>query len=341
MRILIPSGAGAPGFGGIVSCLRKAFPEVFILAGDAQEFSYGKKLANQFISMPSSSEKNYIHKIFSVIKDNAVSVVLPITTGELDTLSQYQREIQQLGAGIAISGVGQIKTLNNKHSFYQFLQERNIETPRFAEVKSKAEFLHVVQENWPDKNGFICKPSCGNGGRGFRIFADINMVQKNYFTGKLSNVYTTVSAFEQEAPDNFEQPILLSEYLPGREYTVDALFRHGVLLGMCIRSRDKVVSGISVSGSFVKNASIEETIENISKSMELHGPIGFQFKENWQGKPLMLECNPRLQGASSTAVFAGINLPALAVKIAMDQEITRFESPDGISFSRYWTDVQM
>ena len=46
IKVFIPSGAGAPGFAGIVRCLRKD-SRVEIFAGDTNPNPYGKVLANE------------------------------------------------------------------------------------------------------------------------------------------------------------------------------------------------------------------------------------------------------------------------------------------------------
>jgi len=68
VRILIPSGAGAPGFAGIVRCLRK-LPDVYIAAGDSREYVYGSQLADAFEVVPSSQDEQiYVEKVVAMCK---------------------------------------------------------------------------------------------------------------------------------------------------------------------------------------------------------------------------------------------------------------------------------
>jgi carbamoyl-phosphate synthase large subunit len=64
-------------------------------------------------------------------------------------------------------------------------------------------------------------------------------------------------------------------------------------------------------------------------------------KDSQNGDPLLLEINPRVQGTIVAALGAGVNLPLLAVKKAMEIPVEPSEMAVawGTSFSRYWTET--
>lgn len=338
IRILIPSGAGAPGFGGIVECL-KEIPNVKIFCGDIDADAYGKQLSEGFVLMPKSSDVLYFKAVIEAAKKFACNVVLPITTGELFVLSEKQNEMISAGIQIAISPFESMKIINDKGALYRYLKSNNLPCISFNICNSKEELFTACKElNYP-KNKLILKPCLGNGGRGLRLLVDEEYQQNNYFGGKFSNLSTTLKAMETEMPEVFPGAMMLCEYLPGKEYSVDVLASSGETIGMAIRLRKKIVSGISVSGSFHRIESIEQQVFQLVKQLNLHGPIGFQFKEDSDGFPYLLEINPRLQGAVSGAMAAGINFPKLAVELALGNVPPSFETPSTGSFSRYWKDV--
>ncbi len=73
--------------------------------------------------------------------------------------------------------------------------------------------------------------------------------------------------------------------------------------------------------------------------LRLNGVVGFQFKKNEQGIPCIIESNPRLQGTVILSVAAGANLPCLAVKMALGQQIERPKVKWGVKMIRYWDEV--
>ena len=78
VTILIPSGAGAPGFAGICRCLREELSWQ-IVAGDTNEHAYGKALCDEFFVVSSSeNEQSYLDAVMVACERYAVDVILPI-----------------------------------------------------------------------------------------------------------------------------------------------------------------------------------------------------------------------------------------------------------------------
>lgn len=78
--------------------------------------------------------------------------------------------------------------------------------------------------------------------------------------------------------------------------------------------------------------------------MGLTGAFGFQFIEDAEGVPKIIECNPRVQGTMVTAFYAGLNIPWLAVKEAItdpkDVVPHKWSGPPGsVHYIRQWTGV--
>jgi carbamoyl-phosphate synthase large subunit len=134
--------------------------------------------------------------------------------------------------------------------------------------------------------------------------------------------------------------LLVSEYLPGAEYTVDCLVQNGRPKLVLPRSREKMNSGISVQGTFQKNEQIISYCKEILLSLNLSGPIGIQVKQNKEGLFQLLEINPRLQGTSVAALGLGINLPVLAIEQAFGEiKVDPDSIAWGTSFVRYYEEA--
>ena len=135
--------------------------------------------------------------------------------------------------------------------------------------------------------------------------------------------------------------LLVSEYLPGEEYSVDCLAKNGETILWFRVHRKKMINGISVEGEFIKEESIIGYCKQIIHELQLHGNIGIQVKRSAAGKFLLLEINPRVQGTISAALGAGVNLPVLAIKQELGLPITEDELQVkwGMKFSRYWSEV--
>ncbi|MER3465205.1 MAG: hypothetical protein C4329_13130, partial [Chitinophagaceae bacterium] len=161
------------------------------------------------------------------------------------------------------------------------------------------------------------------------------------FNNKPYNLFITYAhALKILSSKSFPE-LLLSEYLPGDEYSVDCIADEGNVRLIVPRIRQKMINGISVQGQFINDERIREYCTQIIKAIGLHGNVGIQVKMSKDNLPLLLEINPRVQGTIVAGLGAGINLPLLAIKQALQLSIyenewqVRWET----SFSRYWSEV--
>ena len=188
----------------------------------------------------------------------------------------------------------------------------------------------------------VCfKPSVSNGSRGFRIIATDIDEHDLLFNEKPASTYMSFSdAIRILSLKPFPE-LLVTEYLPGEEYSVDCLANHGEVKLMVPRLRTKMINGISVEGEFVNDKNIITYCSEITKELQLHGNIGIQLKRSSRGKFLIIEINPRVQGTIVACLGAGVNLPLLAIKQELNLPISEEELQVkwGTKFSRYWNEV--
>lgn len=339
--VFIPSGAGAPGFGGILELLLQAGYRV--CAGDRDPNAYGRGLVADFQVMPASNAPDYVAVLIETANKFHCEFILPITTVELLPLSQNLHQLELSGLKLAISPVSGLEIANNKRLLYDFCAKQNIPHPEYRAVHSKEDLLSAARDlGFPHKQVFL-KPASGNGSRGIKLLCSPEQAQKAWAGAKSGSILCTEAALMAEMPDSLPFEYLACEFLPGHEYSVDLLCDKGQLLLCLPRLRDKTVSGISVAGTFVQNGEIVAICTQLVSLLKLHGPIGIQFKENSSGEPRILEINPRLQGAVSSCIYMGFNMPALAIEIATGNS-PRIQSPNWdrpVRFGRYWKDVAL
>lgn len=338
ITIFIPSGAGAPGFAGIVRCLQSE-PNWRIIAGDCHPNPYGKGLVDEFVLMPpSSDEGKYMEALLSICSSESVDVILPITTRELDVLATHAEIIKSLGIHLILSSGDAIKTANNKGLLADFAKKLLLPVPAFEVVEDKCSFVDAVKRLSPQGKKLCFKPVMGNGSRGFGIIVKNHNAAGSDLENKAGIMPLTLEEWLCRIPDQLEPGWIISDYLPGKEYSVDMLCDQGKTLFCVPRSRDKMIGGISVVGVIERNFGLIAFCIQLAKALELHGPIGIQWKEDEQGVPHLLEVNPRLQGTTSVLALAGLNIPVQAVKMAMGETLSQ-QSADiewGKRFVRFW-----
>jgi carbamoyl-phosphate synthase large subunit len=116
--------------------------------------------------------------------------------------------------------------------------------------------------------------------------------------------------------------LLICEYLPGQEYTVDCINdRHGHLLFSNIRERGLIGRGISLGTREVVCPEITDYIYRIVCTLEIEGPWFAQFKKSKSGQYKLMEINARVAGSMTLTRLAGVNIPLMCVFLYMGFEV--------------------
>jgi carbamoyl-phosphate synthase large subunit len=337
---ILMTGGGAPGAAGILHCLKQD-PSFNITVADANPNAIGKYLNNDFETILFADNPNFVDEVLSLCRRKNIHIILPLVTKELIPLSKRSNEFEPAGAKLLVSPASSLEIANNKSNLYEFLQWRGIAIPKFQIAETIEQFKIAVEDlGYPSKQ--VCfKPSISNGSRGFRIITEQINELDLLFNHKPSSTYISLNDAIRILSSGPFPELLISEYLPGEEYSVDCLANHGEPVLIVPRVRKRMINGITVEGEFIKEETIISYCSKIIKELQLHGNIGIQVKKSDSGQFLLLEINPRVQGTISAALGAGVNLPVLAIK----QELNLPISPEellikwGTSFSRYWNEV--
>ncbi|HNR36517.1 MAG TPA: ATP-grasp domain-containing protein [Candidatus Hydrogenedentes bacterium] len=116
--------------------------------------------------------------------------------------------------------------------------------------------------------------------------------------------------------------LIILEYLPGAEYTVDCFTdRHGALRFAGARERLRTQGGISVDTRPVSDPIFREWAERIHGALSFRGPWFFQAKRDAAGELALLEAAPRVSGGMGLYRNLGVNLPLLAVYDRLDLDV--------------------
>ena len=228
-----------------------------------------------------------------------------------------------LEKGIQVFGTtpDQIDLTENRDRFDAFLETLQINRPRGKGVFTLEEGITVASEL-----GFpvLVRPSYVLGGQGMKICAD-----ETELAEYLSR------AFEK----NVKDPVLLDQYLLGKEIEVDAICDGEQVLIPGIMEhieRAGIHSGDSMTVYPPQNVSEEmiqtivDTTLKIARGLVVKGLINIQYIEN-KGKLYVIEVNPR---ASRTVPYiskiSGVPIVELATRVSMGEKLENLDYGYGI-----------
>lgn len=335
------TGAGAPGAPGIIKSLRLVKERNIRLVGvDMKEKAAGFSMVDVSFRVPPAPEENFVPALLEIAKREKVDVILPLNTVELLKLAKLKRAFFDEGVRISVSDPDGLEIANDKYLLMEYCRTQGIPVPDFRLVKGYEEFEQAVSDfGYPDRK--VClKPPVSHGKRGFRILASPQDCLNVLLHAKPDDAFATFEdiSFVLRGAHPFPA-LLVLEYLPGDEYSVDVLGDGEEALVTIPRFREQTTGGISTIALTVRDQEIIEYSKKIVSGLKLRGNIGLQFKRDVNGVPKIIESNPRLQGTVVLCTAAGVNLPYLAVQIALQEQVHIPPIRWGIEMVRYWQEV--
>lgn len=263
----------------------------FELIGASSIDDHGRFVYENYISdLPFHTNDKFSDKLKKIIQENKIDAIYP-------TMDAVAETLQNLALQLNIRVIGSSKQTTaicaSKNKTYSALDSL-IPTPKIFQNISEIEHFPI----------FI-KPDRGYGARG------------------AAKVDSTESA-KRILTNTGNQRMLLLEYLPGKEWTVDCFSdRHGKLRFHGVRGRNRVSNGISVNTKPCNEFAEEfaKWAATINKVLKPRGAWFFQAKMDSTGKPKLLEVAARLAGSSGLFRMLGVNFALLSTFDAFDQDV--------------------
>ncbi|QYZ79822.1 ATP-grasp domain-containing protein [Methanofollis formosanus] len=332
---VLVTGAGAPGIKGTLYSLNENFDNRCIrtIGTDIKQEVVGTYLCDKFYHISRPSEKDYLDQLLLICEQEDVDVILPQNTLELSVLAENKSPFLNIGTSIAVSDAPAISIANDKYKLMKLAEQIGVPTPKSILVDNFDALIKSASElGWPHKP-VVVKPPLSNGMRGVRIIDESLDLKKMFYSEKPTSLFVKMNILREILGSHFP-PLLVMEYLPNAEYTIDVLEAQKYTI--IPRKRDLIRSGITFQGTVECHEELITYAQKLSEATGLNYAFGFQFKMDEQSVPKLLESNPRVQGTMVLSTFAGANIIYAAVKRALNEDIPDFQVKWGTKILRYW-----
>lgn len=229
-------------------------------------------------TLPSIFEKNWIEELNKLIERHHIEYIFPAYDDIIVALKENEEKIK---AKIITSPLETVRITRSKKKTYEFLKSV-VPVPKVYSSSDKRLSFPV-----------FVKPEKGQGTQDSRIV----------------NNREQLSRLLKEYPN-----LMILEFLPGKEYTVDCFSDRDKGLMFCSgRERIRTRAGISMTSEIVKNDIFRIYAEKISSKLKFYGAWFFQLKENRDGVLTLLEIAPRIAGTMATNRVLGVNFALLSI----------------------------
>lgn len=336
---VVVTGAGAPGIAGTIYSLKNNPDklEFRIISTDVKCDPVGRYLADRFHTVPPPEDKEYIRSIKEIAKEEKARVIIPQTTREIVSLSQHLDEFRDIDVSVIVSDYSSIRRANDKYLIIKECEKTNVPYPEYFLIDNEKDFLSSLNKlGYPD-NKVVVKPRLSSGLRGLRIIDNETLTIKEFLEEKPSGLNIDLESILKIFRNESFPEMLVTEYLPGDEYTVD-VFRNSNGTVAIPRKRKDIRSGISFDTKIELKDDIIKYSVSLAESLNLKHCFGFQFKMDQANVPKILESNPRVQGTMLASTYAGFNMIYYSVKEALgySTNISDIKLCDNTHIKRYW-----
>ncbi|QUM87858.1 ATP-grasp domain-containing protein [Moritella sp. 36] len=263
------------------------------LYGASSVERHGEYVYENYISgLPFISDENFFYEFNKIIEELEIKLIFPTHDTIAEFLSKNESKIK-------------CKVICAEKKTSELCRSKAMTYDLFSTYDFNPKVYHSL-DNIKDINfPLFTKPSKGQG-----------------------SVGATLVLNEEEAKDINLDENVLTEYLPGKEYTIDCFTSfNGELIIALPRLRMRTMAGVSVSG---KTVPITEEIHAIAKSInenvKFNGLWFFQIKEDCFGKLKLLEISTRTAGTMCLSRAKGYNLPLLSVYNALEKNISLIDN---------------
>lgn len=278
---------------------------------------------------PDISGEEYIDFCLGFCRKHGIDIFVPRKENVL--ISKRLGDFEALGVKVLVCpDANLMETMDNKAETYQIFSNgtANFLIPDYYVVNNLEEFK-TAYEKLNEKGHTVCfKPVIGEGANGFRVIKDqIDSISQlfNHGTGyRIPYRYACEILGQQETfPD-----LMVLEFLEGREYSIDCLSSHDKLYAAIPRMK-----GDGRVRELVEQAELIKLAHDFHKEFRVPYVFNIQVKYNNDGIPKLLEINPRMSGGMHFSCLSGINIPYLALKILLGEEVELVKPRFGIRAS--------
>lgn len=272
-----------------------------ILAGDKERISTGffSKYTTQRIVYPdpAENEEAFLSFIFDLVKKEKIEMIIPVRDETLILLAK-NKELLTPYTILPIADLQTILQARDKGSSLKIAQQIGLPIPQTIFPDEQTD-LNQIKE-YP----VLLKPRLSSGSRGLALCQNAQELLKKFKEN--SKIYG---------------PLLIQEYIAqGEEIGYYALLdQNSQLVALTVQKRIRsypVSGGPSTLRQTIHHPQIEKLGLKILQALKWQGVAMVEFKiDSRDGRPKLMEINPRFWGSLALSIAAGVDFPFLLYQL--------------------------
>jgi carbamoyl-phosphate synthase large subunit len=319
--------AGSVPSNNVVRSLRAA-GDFVIIGCSADRFLLKKSDADRKYLMPVASHPAFVEVLVDVIRKEGVDLLIPTSDPMVRTIGQVR---DRLPCRIFLPSIPTIRVCQDKYELTTLLRSRGVPVPPTLPVVT----LDALDDLFERLGGapLWCRLRTGGAGRGAS------------FVRTPAEAREWLRVWRRHGVP--EAAFTLSEYLPGRDYACQSLWRDGELVLVKAHERLSYLPGpihpsaVATLSALAKTTADERVVDVGTAAVRAideraTGVFGVDMRSDAQGMPLVTEVNAgRMYATTNLLDLTGAyNMAAIYVKLALGDPV-HLDTPYDLSEDYY------
>ncbi len=264
---------------------------------------------DEVVDEPPEVGDAFVEVALELCRRHRVDVFVP--NREMLAIAEQADRFKADGIAVMCSPAEAVRTFTTKDGQYREMARRGLPVPRAVPVRTLAGFRAAYAALVADGLPVCFKPDVDHGGQGFRVIDPAAEELGALLAPPSVRVaLSTVERILGSVPDF--PALMVGQYLSGPEYSVDVLSDDGRLIAAVPRGK----SGGPWTRELVDDPEVVELTRRVVAAFGLSYLSNVQIRYD-DGRPVVLEVNTRAASGSYQSAAAGVNLPWLALRLAL------------------------
>jgi carbamoyl-phosphate synthase large subunit len=330
-RILLIGCGGSAGYN-FVESLRMADEEFYVVGTDINHEHLELSNCDVKYIVPRNSEPEYPEKINKIIEEENIDFVHMQPDPEVAFWSENR---ERLDAPFLLPSKDAVRLCHDKMRFNKALAEKGIPVPESHHIGSREDIPAAFESLRKKREKVWIRAIRGAGSKASLPVTELGHVNMwiDYWN---KNKGTDYSDF------------MLAEFLPGKEYAFQSIWKDGKIITSQARERREYVFGNIMPSGQSSSPSVAVTVHNdrVNKTAteairavdeRPQGIYCVDLKENSQGEPCVTEINiGRFFTTNDFFSKAGCNMPYYFIQLGLGEDIPELPEYNALEKDLYW-----
>lgn len=335
MKKLLITGAGGSAANNFIKSLKMSNEDFYVVGTDINKFHLEITKVDKKYILPKVSDSTYLLKLNELIEKEGIEFVHAQPDVEVAFISKNRKKIK---ARTYLPKSETIEICQNKVILVNKLFKEGLSVPESYHIKGKKFLKSAVKKLLKNNDKLWVRAIRGAGSRAALPIKSYNqaLCWINYWRENRGLRFTD---------------FMISEFLPGREYAFQSIWKDGEIITSQARERMEYLFGNITPSGQTSTPSIAKTVHNdvvnklatkavLTIDKEATGIFCIDMKENKEGKPCVTEINAgRFFTTSNFFAKAGSNMPYYYLKMAYGENIPELPKYNAIQKDLYWVRV--